>query len=94
VTIRRRQLVHKFFADRGTHLAAMVAYFALLSFVPLTFLTLSLLGFAHRAQASGFFVRELKQAFPGTSLASIIHLVPRVQNNAAALFFFNGTGTP
>ena len=34
----------KFFADRGTHLAAMVAYFALLSFVPLTFLALSLLG--------------------------------------------------
>ena len=92
MTIRRRQLAHKFFADRGTHLAAMVAYFALLSFVPLTFLTLSLLGFAHRADASGFFVRELKQAFPGTSLASIIHLVHRVQNNAAALGIIGGIG--
>jgi membrane protein len=92
VTIRRRQLVHKFFADRGTHLAAMVAYFALLSFVPLIFLTLSLFGFAHREQASGFFVRELKQAFPGTSLASIIHLVRRVQNNAAALGIIGGIG--
>ena len=92
MTIRRRQLVHKFFADRGTHLAAMVAYFALLSFVPLIFLTLSLFGFAHRAQASGFFVRELKQAFPGTSLASIIHLVYRVQNNAAALGIIGGIG--
>ena len=30
----------KFFADRGTHLAAMIAYFALLSFVPLLFLSL------------------------------------------------------
>jgi membrane protein len=92
VTIRRRQLVHKFFADRGTHLAAMVAYFALLSFVPLTFLTLSLLGFAHRAQASDFFIRELKQAFPGTSVASIIHLAQRVQNNAAALGIIGGIG--
>ena len=28
-----RTIVSKFFADRGTHLAAMIAYFALLSFV-------------------------------------------------------------
>ena len=35
----------EFFADRGTALAAMIAYFALLSFVPLLFLALALLGF-------------------------------------------------
>ena len=52
MTIRRRQLARKFFADRGTHLAAMVPYFAILSFVPLIFLALSLFGLAHRAQAS------------------------------------------
>jgi membrane protein len=92
VRIRRRQLVHKFFADRGTHLAAMVAYFALLSFVPLVFLTLSLFGLAHRAQASDFFIKELKHAFPGTSLHSIINLVHRVQNNAAALGIIGGIG--
>jgi membrane protein len=92
VAIRRRQLAHKFFADRGTHLAAMVAYFALLSFVPLVFLTLSLFGLAHRAEASDFFVRELKHAFPGTSLDSIIKLVRRVQDNAAALGIIGGIG--
>jgi membrane protein len=92
VRIRRRQLVHKFFADRGTHLAAMVAYFALLSFVPLVFLTLSLLGLTHRAEASDFFIRELKRAFPGTSLGSIIKLVRRVQDNAAALGIIGGVG--
>ena len=92
MTIRRRQLPHKFFADRGTHLAAMVAYFALLSFVPLIFLALSLFGLAHRAQASDFFIRELKHAFPGTSLDSIIKLVRRVQNNAAALGIIGGIG--
>jgi membrane protein len=92
VTIRRRQLVHKFFADRGTHLAAMVAYFALLSFVPLVFLALSLFGLAHRAEASDFVIRELKHAFPGTSLGSIIKLVRRVQNNAAALGIIGGVG--
>src|SRR5215468_2279795 len=90
--IRRRYLVRKFFADRGTHLAAMVAYFALLSFVPLVFLTLSLFGLAHRAQASDFFIKELKHAFPGTSVNSIINLVHRVQNNAAALGIIGGIG--
>jgi membrane protein len=92
VRIRRRQLVHKFFADRGTHLAAMVAYFALLSFVPLVFLALSLFGLAHRAEASDFFVKELKHAFPGTSLEEIVKLVHRVQNNAAALGIIGGVG--
>jgi membrane protein len=92
VTLRRRQLVHKFFADRGTHLAAMVAYFALLSFVPLVFLALSLFGLAHRAEASDFFIKELKHAFPGTSVHSIVHLVHRVQNNAAALGIIGGIG--
>jgi membrane protein len=92
VAIGRRQLVRKFFADRGTHLAAMVAYFALLSFVPIVFLALSLFGLAHRAEASDFFVRELKHAFPGTSLNSIIKLVRRVQDNAAALGIIGGVG--
>src|SRR6478735_5790857 len=92
VTMKRRQLVHKFFADRGTHHAAMVAYFALLSFVPLVFLTLSLFGLAHRAEASDFFIKELKHAFPGTSLNSIIKLVRRVQDNAAALGIIGGIG--
>jgi membrane protein len=84
--------VHKFFADRGTHLAAMVAYFALLSFVPLVFLALSLFGLAHRAEASDFFIRELKHAFPGTSVEHIINLVHHVQNNAAALGIIGGVG--
>jgi membrane protein len=88
--VRKRQLVTKFFADRGTHLAAMVAYFALLSFVPLIFLALSLLGLVHRADASDFLVRELQRAFPGTSVGSIITLVHKVQDNAATLGIIGG----
>ena len=87
-----RQLPRKFFADRGTHLAAMVAYFALLSFVPLIFLALALFGLAHRADASFFFVKELKRAFPGTSLKSIVKLVRQVQTNATALGIIGGVG--
>ena len=88
--LRKRALAAKFFNDRGTHLAAMVAYFALLSFVPLIFLALSLLGLAHRADASDFLVRELSHAFPGTSLTSILSLVHKVQDNAAALGIIGG----
>jgi membrane protein len=88
VRLRKRALLAKFFADRGTHLAAMVAYFALLSFVPLVFLSLALLGLVHRADASDFLVKELSRAFPTTSLTSILTLVHRVQDNAAALGIF------
>jgi membrane protein len=90
VRLRKRALVAKFFADRGTHLAAMLAYFALLSFVPLTFLALSLLGLVHRADASDFLVKELSRAFPTTSLKSILSLVHRVQDNAATLGVVGG----
>jgi len=92
VEVRKRILVQKFFADRGTHLAAMVAYFALLSFVPLTFLALALLGFAHRADASDFLVKELRRAFPGSSVNGIVSLVHRAQDNAAVLGVIGAVG--
>jgi membrane protein len=82
--------VAKFFADRGPHLAAMVAYFALLSFVPLVFLALALLGLVHRADASDFLVKELTRAFPGSSITQILNLVHQVQDNAATLGIIGG----
>ncbi|MDX6486101.1 MAG: rane protein [Gaiellaceae bacterium] len=88
--LRKRALVSKFYADRGPHLAAMVAYFALLSFVPLTFLSLSLLGLVHRADASDFLVKELSRAFPSSSLKNILSLVHQVQDNAATLGIIGG----
>jgi len=87
---RKRRLVQKFFADRGTHLAAMIAYFALLAFVPLTFLALSLLSFTGQADESSFLVREIKQALPETPITDIVRLVRTVQDNAAALGIVGG----
>ncbi len=80
----------KFFRDRGPHLAAMIAYFALLSFVPLTFLALSLLGLSGRADESSYLVTELKKVFPGTSVSAIVKAVRSVQNNAATLGIIGG----
>jgi membrane protein len=80
----------KFFRDRGPHLAAMIAYFALLSFVPLTFLALSLLGLAGRADESSYLVTELKRVFPNTSVSAIVNAVRAVQKNAATLGIVGG----
>ena len=88
--VRKRALFAKFFADRGTHLAAMIAYFALLSFVPLAFLALSLLGFAGRADESNFLVTELKHALPEAPVGDIVALVRKVQDNAATLGIVGG----
>ena len=63
----------------------MIAYFALLSFVPLTFLALALLGLGGRADESSFLVREIKQALPETPIEDIVRLVRTVQSNAASL---------
>ena len=82
--------MQKFFADRGTHLGAMIAYFALLSFVPLTFISLSLLGLSGRADESSFLVREIKKTLPGTPIDRIIDLVHSVQDNAATLGVIGG----
>jgi membrane protein len=90
VRIRKRRLVQKFFEDRGTHLAAMIAYFALLSFVPLTFLALALLGLSGRADESSFLVTEIKHALPGAPVEQIVQLVRAVQRNAATLGIIGG----
>jgi membrane protein len=83
-------ILRKFFADRGTHLAAMIAYFALLSFVPLLFLSLALLGTADQADGGSFFVRELHRTFPSTSLDSLLRAVRAIQDNATALGLVGG----
>ena len=75
----------RFFGERGTHLAAMVAYFALASFVPLIFLALSVLGFLNQANSSSALVGYLEDIFPDQSVESIVNVVDAVQRNATAL---------
>jgi membrane protein len=82
--------VAKFFEDRGTHLAAMIAYFALLSLVPLVFLSLALLGLFGRIDESSYLVTELKLALPDASIDQIVSVVRGIQANAAALGILGG----
>ena len=81
----------KFFADRGTHLAAMIAYFALLSLVPLIFCALALLGIASRPEESDYLVNELRKIFPGLQVGDIVNAVEAIQNNALTLAIVGGT---
>jgi membrane protein len=87
-----RGLVGKFLADRGTHLAAMIAYFALLSFVPLLFLALSLIALAGEQSESSYLVEELKRAFPASSVDSLLEVVREVQDRATALTIVGAVG--
>jgi membrane protein len=85
-----RETFSKFFADRGTHLAAMIAYFALLSFVPLLFLALALLGLSGRVNETSYFVTELQKIFPGASISSIVAVIRTIQRNATSLGILGG----
>jgi membrane protein len=74
-----------FFNERGTHLAAMVAYFALASFVPLIFLSLATLGFLNQADASSALVTYLEEIFPGQSVDSIVRVLDAIESKATTL---------
>ena len=80
-----RATFDRFFAERGTHLAAMVAYFALASFVPLIVLALSVLGFLDQADSSSALVSYREDIFPDQSVESIVNVVEAVQRNATTL---------
>src|ERR1700712_1906072 len=68
----------------------MIAYFALLSLVPLLFLALALLGLVHQADENSFFVRELSKTFPDASINSLLNAVRAIQSNATALGIVGG----
>jgi membrane protein len=87
-----RQILSKFLADRGTHLAAMIAYFALLSFVPLLFLALSLIGLAGQQRESSYLIEELKRSFPASSVDRLVSVVHSVQEQATPLSIIGGIG--
>jgi len=79
------QPLAKFFADRGPHLAAMIAYFGLLSSVSLIFLALAVLGWTGRAEESSYFVEALDHLFPSQSIENIVKVVQEIRENATAL---------
>jgi membrane protein len=78
-------VMSKYLRDRGPHLAAMVAYYALLSLVPFLFLTVSLLGFAGHVSPSSYLIRELAHILPGQSANDLLQTVRAIQRDAGTL---------
>jgi membrane protein len=85
-------IIRNFFADRCTHLAAMVAYYALLSLLPLLFLAFSLIGLAGRPDEHTFLIRQIQQVMPGQSVESIVKLATSLQNNSTELGVIGAVG--
>ena len=85
-------VVEKFVADRGTHLAAMIAYFAVLAFVPLLFLALALVGLAGEPSEGGYLIEQLRRSFPAASVDRLVIVVDEVRDSSAELGIVGGIG--
>lgn len=70
----------------------MIAYFAILAFVPLLFLALSLLSFLGEQDESSYLVEELRRVFPENSVENILDAVTEIQEQAAELSVIGGVG--
>jgi membrane protein len=70
----------------------MIAYFAILAFVPLLFLALSLLAFLGEQDESSYLIEELRRAFPENSVENILDAVAEIQEQATELSVIGGIG--
>ena len=93
-TVRKHAsaIVGKFVADRGTHLAAMIAYFAVLAFVPLLFLALALISLAGEPNESSYLIEQLRRSFPASSVDRLVTLVSEIRASATELGIVGGIG--
>jgi membrane protein len=92
VATQTGSVLGKYLEDRGPHLAAMVAYYALLSLFPFLFLVLSTLGVAGQIDQSSALVKELERILPSESVHDLLSLVHSVQANAGTFFVIGFVG--
>jgi membrane protein len=89
---RTNSVLAKYIGDRGPHLAAMVAYYALLSLVPFLFLVLSLVAQVGHPSAGSFLVKEMRHIMPGQSADDLVRLVESVRRNVGAISIIGAVG--
>jgi membrane protein len=77
-------IASNFLDDRCTHLAAMIAYYALLSLIPFLFLVLSVIGWVGEPSESSFLIEQLQNVLPGQPVGDLVELVGRLRANAGA----------
>lgn len=85
-------ILRRYFGSRGPHLAAMLAYYALLSLVPSVFLAASLVSAIGRPAESSAFLRDLSHVLPGTSAHDLALFVQSLEANATEIGLIGGVG--
>jgi membrane protein len=83
-------ILRRYFGARGPHLAAMLAYYALLSLLPFVFLAASLVSAIGRPEESSALLRDLSHVLPGTSAHDLSRYVQRLQANVAEIGLIGG----
>ena len=72
---RSSAILRRYFGARGPHLAAMLAYYALLSLFPFVFLAASLVSWIGRPAETSALLRDLSHVLPGTSAHDLARYV-------------------
>lgn len=83
-------ILRRYFGARGPHLAAMLAYYALLSLFPFVFLAASLVSWIGRPAETSALLRDLSHVLPGTSAHDLARLVRSLGSNATELGLIGG----
>ena len=85
-------ILRRYFGSRGPHLAAMLAYYALLSMFPFVFLAASLVSAIGRPAETSAFLRDLSHVLPGTSAKDLASYVRQLAANVAEIGVIGGVG--
>jgi membrane protein len=85
-------ILRRYFGARGPHLAAMLAYYALLSLFPFVFLAASLVSAIGRPEETSTFLRDLSHVLPGTSAHDLARFVRSLESNVAEIGVIGGLG--
>jgi membrane protein len=83
-------VARRYFGARGPHLAAMLAYYALLSLLPFVFLAASLVSSIGRPEETSALLRDLSHVLPGASARDLAELVRSLGSNAAEIGLIGG----
>ncbi|MEZ5101356.1 MAG: YihY/virulence factor BrkB family protein [Thermoleophilia bacterium] len=80
-----RRVVDAYLEARGNGLAAGVAYFALLSLVPLLFVAISIIGLLGEQTETSALVEQLRRTFPGSSADDLIRAITALQDRSLSI---------
>lgn len=83
-------ILRTFLDVRGTHLAALIAFYGLLAFFPLVLIGLALAGLIGEQNESSFLIEQLNRAFPGASGRRLANTVNEFRDQAVYLAAIGG----